>query len=1491
MSMPKIHRIRIVNLKYDGMQKQYKDTTFNFHNDETSTNGLIAMMNGGGKGVFLQTIFQILKPGTSWGKQNNRYYQQFFFNNKEQFIPYTFHVLIQWELDGADRRHLITGGMFSAEQRISMSEESGNESRTLEQEAKILPNITFYTREFERKEEAALEHIPLYENDEAAETESLKDYLKWNGFDVYRDTKKHYRILDTYGINRKDWDIMKDINKDEGGVGKYFEGAEDDHSLFQKRIIPTVSQVLHRTEHQKNDLVEIFKSQASIAKDLPVLLKREQAHKEFLEDIVPFEEHLAKGVEHKEIVQSSILEGRKLLGALEHLKQSEEEGLLALEKSMEKLTIRQEELRFQKDNLEYAKAHREVMDWEKKLVEERNKHTSLQTIVKEKQERKEQLVFLALLKEWSENEQTIRSLSQQIATLEQNSGLEQVNIRMDEIKQEARKQWEQSYLSIQEAVKQYLGYQKFLKKKGTELSGQDKQKTKEIARLGTEIDFLYTQIHTFESKEATLIQEFGDRLTYDFKGLIDCISKQIEDKEARLIELQAKDKQSSEQQNQLATLHGTLVQSVQFSEEKCEKLKTENEIQKQKEEKLLDKLLGLLDDVAAPFTHSLLSKYAIQIEEILSNNRQQGEQIKKELWETQLDHSLNDEPFWIANKDVKELKEWIDEKTGIDVFYGSQFLQSLSPDEMANSLMTYPLLPYGLVVSQHQWQKINQQVLSGRMFKSPVPIFMREEMNSQNHQPSFVIINGTEKELLTDKNQFTNWKIKIAKQIEEKKDTLIEIEKTETSLRRILKEIDRFLSSELSSDITKAFNQEQSSLLSKKTKLQEIKIQEEKEKELQLQLKEQLEKTKQKKEKLTRNIETLEDFDQEKTLHQENKRVKLEKEKQKEALGLQQQEIGKEHKNIVELQNQWNQTYLEWKLTTEQAIKEIRFFIEEADFPADEKADHCEEVPRLSPHILEEINGSIDELKLLQKSKEEQARELLVIQAKKETEQKQQKKLEKKLHSHTEDWNQAAEPDEPMSILEKMLQTAQKEAKTAEKEEREQGTAVTVAETSLKHAVEQRDKSGKKIAKHEKQPEEWEDLDLKVKEVEIKDQTKLTKEEVKQAEKRHKETETNIAGFEGDLLTLSVILKEESAAFTEHDLEKVKSQGKACILSWCEEHQAIQEDGQEKHAKIDQSLRNLKLTIEGKDWEIRFKNEVLTTLDHMDTRHYTHIQGIVKNMKRFSQSGLEQLERDKERAEKAQTFWASRASMKVMSIAEAIRSMIAKMKLKNERGSFPLVQLKEDILPKKAEDIEPLLKQHFVSAINKITKQFDRIDDNNLSLDQEIKQLISDEQILFISLRNRYPELLVYNMRTDNAFMYGKPQREHYSTWQTINQGSRTKSDGSGGQKLSARMVMMMMLLSVKSETDQSWVPLVCDNPFGQAASAHVLDPIFAVAEKLKFQFIVVTPPELVKTEISQRFDAYYKLDFIREKGKEIVSDTIVPAFRIYQAEEVVQVR
>ena len=91
----------------------------------------------------------------------------------------------------------------------------------------------------------------------------------------------------------------------------------------------------------------------------------------------------------------------------------------------------------------------------------------------------------------------------------------------------------------------------------------------------------------------------------------------MEDHKARLQELLAEEKASNEKQNQLAESLGTLNQSIKHSEEKCEELRAANEKQTEKEAKLYDKLHGLLTDVSVPFTHSLLSNYSLQIEEML----------------------------------------------------------------------------------------------------------------------------------------------------------------------------------------------------------------------------------------------------------------------------------------------------------------------------------------------------------------------------------------------------------------------------------------------------------------------------------------------------------------------------------------------------------------------------------------------------------------------------------------------------------------------------------------------------------------------------------------------------------------------------------------------------------------------------------------------------------------------------------------------------------
>ncbi|MBU3146299.1 hypothetical protein [Clostridium sp. CF012] len=50
---------------------------------------------------------------------------------------------------------------------------------------------------------------------------------------------------------------------------------------------------------------------------------------------------------------------------------------------------------------------------------------------------------------------------------------------------------------------------------------------------------------------------------------------------------------------------------------------------------------------------------------------------------------------------------------------------------------------------------------------------------------------------------------------------------------------------------------------------------------------------------------------------------------------------------------------------------------------------------------------------------------------------------------------------------------------------------------------------------------------------------------------------------------------------------------------------------------------------------------------------------------------------------------------------------------------------------------------------------------------------------------------------------------------------------------------------------------LALDNPFGKASGSHVHDPIFTIANKLNFPMIAFASPEIIKTEISERFPIF----------------------------------
>ena len=62
-----------------------------------------------GKGSFDAAPVSDLHPDTRWGKESGNRIISMFYDRYRNFVPYTFHVLIEWKLDSSPEKWLITG--------------------------------------------------------------------------------------------------------------------------------------------------------------------------------------------------------------------------------------------------------------------------------------------------------------------------------------------------------------------------------------------------------------------------------------------------------------------------------------------------------------------------------------------------------------------------------------------------------------------------------------------------------------------------------------------------------------------------------------------------------------------------------------------------------------------------------------------------------------------------------------------------------------------------------------------------------------------------------------------------------------------------------------------------------------------------------------------------------------------------------------------------------------------------------------------------------------------------------------------------------------------------------------------------------------------------------------------------------------------------------------------------------------------------------------
>ncbi|HOY67297.1 MAG TPA: hypothetical protein PLP29_10435 [Candidatus Ozemobacteraceae bacterium] len=247
--MPLISRLRLVNVRYDHATKMFTDDLF----DLAGENSLFNLMNGGGKTVLLQLILQAVLPRTDLGRE--RKFDSLFEGQPAR----SSHILVEWLLDSAERKYLLTGLCAT---------------RTQDQDDGC--KWFAYAREYKEDDSLRIDTIRLV--DDARRPVSfpeLRRLLKSRSDSRLRlfesDEKSAYgRYLEEFGIFPAEWEAIKRINLTEGGIEEFFKQCRTSRECLETLLIPNIEDVLTNDEAMnRRRLSESFALHFNVLKRIP----------------------------------------------------------------------------------------------------------------------------------------------------------------------------------------------------------------------------------------------------------------------------------------------------------------------------------------------------------------------------------------------------------------------------------------------------------------------------------------------------------------------------------------------------------------------------------------------------------------------------------------------------------------------------------------------------------------------------------------------------------------------------------------------------------------------------------------------------------------------------------------------------------------------------------------------------------------------------------------------------------------------------------------------------------------------------------------------------------------------------------------------------------------------------------------------------------------------------------------------------------------------
>lgn len=1477
--MPRITKIRIVGNKYENFKKCHENTIFDLTKQGEPDHALFTLNNGSGKGVIMQLMSQIMLPNTKWGKNDGNKISGMFLNRNNQFSPYTFHVVLEWKLDTVPDRWLITGICITAAKKVVNKEEE-------KEEEKIGVKYFLYTHEHFSNSPYTVENIPLYLSEEkktlgyAALEEFLssnkRDFRKFSETDSRSTNSEYYQYLAGHGIYRSEWSILKLINKVEGGVGDYFSKARDNKGIFDEYIIPAISENLNNQfQGNKNVLRDMFKSNISITKNLPVLINREADYKNISSMLNPLIADAELGITYENKKNNCIVDGNNLYCSLNSIQNNILNEIKTWEKEKIKAKNIYFEMLFEKDNLEYVKNIRVKRNYEEEKVEEQKELDYIKGEIEDLKEERKKYEINKFIIPMEKSLNKKHAMLEEIEDLMNAVDLKDTKQQMDRLEEEIKDKWKLTEENWNNTSKQHRAYETFLKETEAKLKIDLKNLNEKKQNIQVNLKTIENRKEKFNKKEKELGMEFDPfRIAYP-ELLLEDIQKESEKGNKKLINLNKQCEKLEEEINSIKIKKVKLEEGLKHYKGDKNILKEKYEKQKEKEAQLYTRILELckLDPLVESYSEAWLQNMVFKVREFKEEKNIQLKELYKNLWENSIDLSLNTEEYWIANNDIGTIKTQI-EALGIKVIYGTQFLKALSEEERKSHLINHPLLPFGLVIaSVKEWETINNNLAKDIFLRAVVPIYIRTEMKEVK-DANYKLVQYRALKFIESTEDYELWKDGLSKNELGTKEAINVVEGIIKKIDKIINDSDNMLKiessfvlegklKEIELNINNCLNEISAAEVSINNGLETLIV------------------NKNSKESIESNIKNIKDqiqklsefIDFKVEIDKKLKEEKEEKEKL-DRINIQLEEKELEEKNLDEKIKNETLNYESWKRKLQEKLKAISEVINGVRFKESALGGNWQQIiaPDYEGYEQDNIFKIISQRNALSAKLEDKNYKISLLKASvKDIEEGiiSQCKILEKLDSNWENYKiknislETAEAE--FDSINGKLELKNHQADNIRSSIDKKDGLIEAIGSNIKR------QSDKIVEEHKKAPQIWEEVDLKEKEFKIK-------KDIQDNNKYLSETENILNALELRSININNCISEikytedidlSKGKTSEYHMGKIKDNEKNEVTKWKQEYNSIKESIKNHTINAEKNFENFMEIIESniKDEVLKHKIKELIG-EKTNVGNFINNKDSFKSVKEHAEREINQIKNDKLQAEEAKEQWVSRAARQAIKISECLKDMVNKMVYVNENNyAFKLVRLRgEEFLPKEDGDIKTLLNEYFIQCIEKLEREkadFDNLDNKTL------EKLISDKSIFSKALRGKYPNLEVYKMTEKNEFLYAKPRNHNYATWGAVNAGEGDSPEGSGGQTLSINTFIIMMLMNYKKKTlgnENPWTVLMLDNPFGKASGAHVLDPIFTIADKLNFQIIAFAAPEIIKTEISERFPIFWALNINNEE-------------------------